>query len=106
MHGADMGIVQVTGMGVGAVHERSPRGVDAIAGEEKTARTGAAELQREPSRGAAPRQRRADGDDPQVIEHQSLHSLDDGVRRVLQPETRGPFGENGSSAARCLRIHG
>jgi len=95
MHRADMRIVEVAGVGVGAIDESGPARIEAISRQEQAAAAGSSQLQGEPARGHAPRQRSPDGDHPQQIEHQRFHPLDYRGRRIVEPKTCSPFGQDG-----------
>ena len=105
MHRADVGIVEIARMGVSAVDERRPRGIEPLARQQDARFAAAAEFELELAGGSAPRQARTDCAHAQEIEHQRFHALDDFVRRVLQAESRRPFGEYRGRSPGCRYSH-
>ena len=92
VHGADVRVVEVAGVGEGAVDEGGADGVHAIAVQQHGTGGVAAELERI-LLAFLPRQLRAHGNDPQQVEHQRFHPVHNGRRGVLQPEIRCPLRE-------------
>jgi len=105
MHRADVGVVQVTGVGVGAIDEGRAGGVQVIAAQQDGAAALSSQLQGEPPRSPAPWHSHAHRHDPQEIEDERFHPVDYRVRRVLQPETRGPLGQNGRRSLTRVSRH-
>ena len=90
-----MRIVEVARVRVSAVDEGRACSVETITREQDSAAARTTHFQLQPTHRPAPRQLSTHGNDPQQIEHQRFHPVDHRGQRILEPETRGPFGQHG-----------
>ena len=105
MHRSDMRVVQIAGMGVGAVDEGGARRIGKGAAEQNGRTAAATECECEFACRAAPRQARTDSDNPQQVEHQRLHAFDDFGRRLFEAELFCPRRQCGGGGGGARVAH-